>query len=248
MRAYIITTPDNHGRTADLTNYPKALPTPELFFGVTPDSYEAPDWWPKLYSGKWANDIPARVFCCGKSKELLLREHKEKFPNEDALIMEDDVIFTTDADEKYMQFMADVPYDWKILYLGGNHEFSCRGCPPMEVKPGILRVFNDLGTEALVFKADFLDTAIEQLTHSRHNVYGHCDWQLVPLQKRFGCYSPLGYIAGQQDGYSLLFEKERKVGFRNDFMYEDMDRKIHLYGNPENNCENCKKECRRFNI
>lgn len=114
----------------------------------------------------------------------------------------------------------------------------------MEVKPGVLRVFNDLGTEALVFRVEFIDTVIEQLTHSRDNVYGHCDWQLVPIQKRFGCYSPLGYIAGQQDGYSLLFEKERKVGFRNDFMYEDMDRKIHLYGNLHNNCEKCRNNCR----
>ena len=47
MKAYIIITSDNRGRQADLTHYPSMLPTPELFFGVTPADIETPDWWLK---------------------------------------------------------------------------------------------------------------------------------------------------------------------------------------------------------
>ncbi|MBQ3349725.1 MAG: hypothetical protein IJG38_04950 [Thermoguttaceae bacterium] len=243
MKAYIITTPNNHGRQADLSNYPKALPTPELYYGVTPDTIEVPEWWLQIYKGKWLNDIPERVYCCGKSKELLLRSHKEKYPDEDALIMEDDIIYTDNADEKYNRFMADLPDNWHILYLGGYHEFNSRGAAPMEVKPGILRCLNVLGTEALIVRSSFLDTTIEQLTHSPDNVYGHCDWQLVPLQRTYCCYAPLGFIAGQQDGFSELFQKERKVGFRNDFMYVGIDRKTYIHGHIEHNCTDCNGKC-----
>lgn len=236
MKAYIITTPNNHGRQADLSNYPKALPTPELYTGVTPDTIEVPEWWLNIYKNQWKNDIPERVYCCGKSKELLLRQHKEQYPDEDALIMEDDVMFSEDANEKYDKFMADMPDDWHILYLGGHHEFNCRGAAPMEVKPGILRCLNVLGTEALIVRSDFIDKTIEQLTHNSDNVYGHCDWQLVPLQRHYCCYAPLGFIAGQQNGWSELFQKEREVGFRNDFFYEGYDRKVHAYGNPSKAC------------
>lgn len=245
MRAYIITTPNNHGRAADLTNYPKALPTPELYYGVTPDTIEVPDWWLDVYNNKWKNDIPERVYCCGKSKELLLRQHKEKFPTEDALIMEDDVMFSEDASDKFDTFFANIPNDWHILYLGGHHEFSCRGAAPMEVKPDILRCLNVLGTEALIVRASFLDKTIEQLTNSPENIYGHCDWQLVPLQRHYCCYAPLGFIAGQQDGWSELFQKERTVGFRNNFMYEGMDRKNYYYGNPDQHCSDCQCHCNK---
>lgn len=243
MRAYIITTPDNHGRVADLTNYPSMLPTPELFFGVTPDTIEVPSWWLDIYQNKWKNDISERVYCCAKSKELLLRQHKEKFSNEDALLMEDDVMFTLDADEKFSEFIFAVPDDWKFLYLGGNHEFSCRGSAPREIKKGILRGVNILGTEALIIRANFIDTVIKQLTYSPNNAFGHCDWALVTLQRKYSCYAPLGFIAGQQDGWSELFQKERKVGFRNDFCYEGMDRKKYLYGRPEQNCSQCNCIC-----
>lgn len=233
MRAYILTTSDNHGRVADLTYYPSMLPTPELFFGVTPDTYQVPDWWLKGHPALCKDDVPERVFCCGKSKELLLRQHKEKFPNEDMLLMEDDVIWTEDADEKYSQFIFDVPSDWKLLYLGGWHEFSCKGCTPLQIKPNILRCLNALGNEAVVIRADIIDEVIARLTQSPDNIYGHSDWQLVPIQRKYCCYSPIGFIAGQQSGWSNLFQKEREMGVRNDFMYEGMDRQTHVYGDPK---------------
>lgn len=243
MKAYIITTSDNRGRQADLTHYPSMLPTPELFVGVSPETFDVPEWWLEIYSKKWKNDNPARVFCCAKSKELLLRQHLERYPDEDALLMEDDVMFTPDASAKYEQFIAAVPDCWKMLYLGGKHEFSCRGMYPMEVQTGILRCKNVLGTEAFIVRSDFIETVIDALTNSQDNLFGHCDWQLVTLQQRNYCFAPLGFIAGQQDGYSLLFNRFRPVGFRNDFYYKDICGVIRAHGNPLNNCDSCKNKC-----
>ncbi len=246
MKAYILTTLDNHDRKADLTYYPTALPEPELYYGVTPESVEIPDYWKKLYTKMWANDVPERVYCCGKSKELLIRQHRDNYPDEDMLLLEDDVVFTADANERYNQFMADVPTDWRLLYLGGWHEYNCRGCPPIEIKQGVLRCLNVLGNEAVVIRSNLLDTVIDTLTHSKDNVYGHSDWQLVQLQRKYSAYSPLGFVAGQQSGWSNLFQKEREMGIKNDFLYKSLDGKLHIFGNPENNCEHCKNKCSKF--
>lgn len=243
MKAYILTTENNHNRAADLSNYPKALPEPELFYGVEPENSDIPAWWLKEYKNAFKEDKPERVYCCSKSKELLFRKHKELYPNEDLLLLEDDVVFTEDANEKYDKFIADIPEDWKLLYLGGYHEYNCRGCTPLEVKPGILRVFMDVGNEALIINSNVLDEAIELVTNSPDNHFGHSDWRLIQLQKKYCCYAPLGFIAGQQDGWSNLFQKERAVGFRNDFFYEGYDRQVHQYGNPKRFCECCKHKC-----
>ena len=236
MKAYILTLENNHGRAADLTNYPKAFPKPELFYGVEPETCEVPKWWLDHYKNAFKLDKPERVYCCGKSKELLLRKHKELFPNEDLLLMEDDVMFSDDANERYDKFIADVPNNWKLLYLGGYHEDTCRGCTPLEVKPGLLRIFKTVGNEAVIIRASVLDDAIDLLTASPDNLFGHSDWQLVEIQKKNCCYAPLGFIAGQQNGWSHLFQKDRVIGFRNDFFYEGYDRKVHAYGNPSKAC------------
>lgn len=245
MRAYIITTSDNHGRKADLTNYPTALPTPELFYGVTPDTFEVPEWWLAIHSQLWANDKPERVFCCGKSKELLLRQHIANYPEDDLLLMEDDVFFTSDADEKYNAFMQSVS-NWDMIFLGGWHEFNCRGCPPREIAPNVLRCFHVLGNEAVIIRSALLQEVAEIWTHSRDNVFGHSDWQLVAIQQRYNTFAPMGFIAGQQNGWSNLFQADRQMGIKNDFFYKGLDERIHLFGYPENNCKQCKNKCCRF--
>ena len=236
MKSYIITTENNYGRKPDLTYYPKALPKPDLFYGVTKENFEVPEWWLNIHGENYDGQDSRGIFCCGKSKELLLRQHKEQYPDEDALLMEDDVFFIPEASEKYDRFMESVPNDWALIYLGGWHSYNTKGMYPLEVKPGVLRVFMDAGNEALIVRANVIDEVIEHITHSPVNVFTHVDWHLTAIQHRHPCYSPLGYIAGQQDGYSVICRYDRKMGIWNDFLYEGIDRKVHAYGNPRYDC------------
>lgn len=226
MRAYIITTYDNHGRVADLSNYPSILPTPELYYGVTPTDTVTPNWWLESHK-KHKDNVPERVYCCNKSKELLLRKHREKFPNEDILMMEDDVIFTPDADDKYSEFLYNLPGNWGLQYLGGWHEFS-QTKTPYEVVPGVLRCLNVLGTEAVLIRSNLVDKAIETLSITPDNDYYICDWQLVNMQRRYMAYTPIGFVAYQQSGFSTLWQAERKWE-RQRFYYKSVDGKLYYY-------------------
>lgn len=209
MRAYIITTSDKHGRCANLTHYPDCLPAPELFYGVTPDDVDTPQWWIDSHR-KHKDNVPERVYCCNLSKVLALKNHLSRYPGEDVLLMEDDVIFKPDAGETYKRFLDNLPADWGLQFLGGWHEFTdVKQHVPREVAPGVVTCKTVLGSEAVVINSKLIQEAVDLLTITPDNDYYICDWQLTKMQRRYMAYSPLGFIAYQQSGYSLLWERQR---------------------------------------
>lgn len=226
MKAYIITTRDKHGRAADLTHYPDSLPEPELYYGVTPDDIETPEWWIEAHK-KHKDNIPERVYCCNMSKVKLLQKHVDQYGAEDVLMMEDDVIFKPGAGEKYKAFRDNLPENWGMQYLGGWHEFSNqRNLTPIEAAPGVLKCNNVLGSEAVIIRGELVTEAIECLTITPEHDYYICDWQLVTMQRRHYAYSPIEMIAKQQSGYSLLWQKQRDWREHHHY-FVGLDRKLY---------------------
>ena len=232
MRAYIITTADSKrvGRKADLTNYPSSLPAPELFYGVTPWDVKTPQWWLDSHR-KHTDNAPDRVWCCNLSKVLALKNHLERYPGEDCLLMEDDVIFYDGAEVKYDRYKAFLPDNWGLQFLGGWHEFTdIKNHVPREVMPGVVTCNSVLGSEAVIIRAELIQEAIDLLTITPDNDYYICDWQLTKMQRRHCAYAPLGFIAYQQDGFSLLWQKRREWGEQiHRFYYLGMDNKLYYY-------------------
>ena len=232
MRAYIITTADSKhvGRKPDLTNYPSSLPDPELFYGVTPADVTTPQWWLDSHR-KNRDNAPERVWYCNLSKVSCLMRHAHLHPGEDVLLMEDDVIFYDGAGVKYDRYRAELPDNWGLQFLGGWHEFSrAGGLTPKEVAPGVVTCNNVLGSEAVIIRADLIQEAIDLLTITPDNDYYICDWQLTKMQRRHCAYAPLGFIAYQQDGFSLLWQRRREWGEQiHRFYYIGMDGKLYYY-------------------
>jgi len=230
MRAYIITTTDSErvGRKPDLTNYPATLPVPELFYGVTPYDVTTPQWWLDSHR-KHTDSAPERVYCCNLSKVLVLKNHLHRHPYEDCLLMEDDVIFKPGASEQYHNYRFNLPNNWGLQYLGGWHEFTdIKNHVPREVMPGVVTCNNVLGSEAVIIRAELIQEAIDLLAITPDNDYYICDWQLTKLQRRYMAYSPLGFIAYQQSGYSLLLERQRDWQPVH-YYYLGMDGKLYYY-------------------
>ena len=232
MRAYIITTADSKqvGRSSDLTNYPSTLPVPELFYGVTPADVKTPQWWLDSHH-KHRDNAPERVYCCNLSKVLALKNHLERYPGEDVLLMEDDVIFYDGAGVKYDRYRAFLPDNWGLQFLGGWHEFTdIKNHVPREIAPGVVTCNNVLGSEAVIIRAELIQEAIDCLTITPEHDYYICDWQLTKMQRRYMAYAPLGFIAYQQDGFSLLWQKRREWGDAiHHFYYLGMDNKLYYY-------------------
>lgn len=232
MRAYIITTADSKhvGRKPDLTNYPSTLPVPELFYGVTPADVTTPQWWLDSHR-KHTDNAPERVYCCNLSKVLALKNHLSRYPGEDCLLMEDDVIFYDGAGVKYEQYKANLPANWGLQFLGGWHEFTdVKNHVPREVMPGVVTCNNVLGSEAVIFNGRLIKAAIRFLECTPNNDYYICDWQLTKMQRRYMAYAPLGFIAYQQDGFSLLWQRRREWGEQiHRFYYIGMDGKLYYY-------------------
>jgi len=116
-----------------------------------------------------------------------------------------------------------------LQYLGGWHEFTdIKNHVPREVMPGVVTCNNVLGSEAVIIRAELIQEAIDLLAITPDNDYYICDWQLTKLQRRYMAYSPLGFIAYQQSGYSLLLERQRDWQPVH-YYYLGMDGKLYYY-------------------
>ena len=145
--------------------------------------------------------------------------------------MEDDVIFYDGAGVKYDRYRALLPDNWGLQFLGGWHEFTdVKNHVPREIAPGVVTCNNVLGSEAVIIRAELIQEAIDLLTITPDNDYYICDWQLTKMQRRYMAYAPLGFIAYQQDGFSLLWQKRREWGDAiHHFYYLGMDSKLYYY-------------------
>lgn len=231
MKAYIITTKDNHGRFTGIENYPDVMPEPIVWYGVTPDDVKVPQWFVNYNYGRFRDANVRRIYCCNLSKLYVAEYHLKNYPNEDLLMLEDDVFFTKDAEKKYLDLCCDVPNDWKFVFLGGEH-FRNKKRPPELIAPGILKCKAVIGNEAFIIKSDAVPKYIEHLALKEEDPYSYCDIRLCELMDTMPTYAPLGFIAGQKDGWSNIWQKDRVMGIKNNFNYVDLDGKICEYNEP----------------
>ncbi len=105
--------------------------------GAQPDT---PAWW-NAGGGAWG---------CRDSHLRILRECLADGV-ESVLIFEDDAKFPADFGELLRNFLRDVPDDWEVIYLGGQHQRE-NVRKPETIAPGILRPYNVNRTHAWAFR------------------------------------------------------------------------------------------------
>lgn len=229
MKAYIITTKDNKNRYDGIINYPSCFPMPLRWYGPTPDEVDVPLWFISYNKDMLCGADPRRVYCCNLAKLYVAEYHFKNYPDEDLLMMEDDVFFTNDAEKKYVDFIREVPSNWNFLFLGGEHVNSKKYTPNL-IAPGVLRCDHVIGNEAFIIRAKAVEKYIIHMDLNHENPYGYCDWHLIELQKLLPTYAPLGFIAGQKDGWSVVQQAYLYKGIQKEFWYNSKNWKT-LYTN-----------------
>lgn len=124
---------------------------------------------------------------------------KLKEDNENiGIILEDDVMLTTDFEEKLENFLKKVPQDWVILYLGF--------IPMGEYSEGIIKMRGDLGAHAYCVRGGFIDELIEDYK----TMVRSTDVVLASHQHVKSCYGIIPMLAIQNEDYSDIQEKKVK--------------------------------------
>ncbi len=115
------------------------------------------------------------------------------------LIFEDDCLFDPAFEEKFPEYMRQVPEDWDMLFLGGYH-FEA----PLPVSLNVVRALTTLTTHAYAVRQSIYADFIEL----NENPPAIVDRNNTILQKKFNCYCCEPNLVGQLAGYSDLMGKE----------------------------------------
>lgn len=118
------------------------------------------------------------------------------------LVFEDDVVFADNANELFARYMEEVPDDWAMIYLGGNHwgwNLGEKDKPQLErVTDNVYRTRNTLASHAYAVRWMVWGYAVEMMMSNDVAV----DVVYSKIQKEYPCYAFRPSLAWQREGWS----------------------------------------------
>lgn len=179
------------------------LPMPQSFTAINGKKCPPPKWW-KQPPGAWG---------CYRSHCLIL----EQMLNQDwgsVLFMEDDAICCEGFMEKVQAFLKEVPDDWDMVYLGGEHLHERKG-KPKRVSSLVYRPFNVNRTHAFAVSQKFAKELYRWLhvwDQGPEKWIGghHIDHHLGRRHEKMkdNIYCPPAWLIGQREGHSDISGKD----------------------------------------
>jgi len=137
------------------------------------------------------NHKNAVMGCCLSHKKAICLAKQRGYDS--VLILEDDVAFDEELNKKFNEWYKEVPPNWDLLYLGGNHGFR-RGPKPPLCSPHLMKVTQTLTTHAYILKNTIYDLVLDRLNIIDYDV----DVIIMKLQSRMNAYSFTPRLAWQR--------------------------------------------------
>jgi GR25 family glycosyltransferase involved in LPS biosynthesis len=128
--------------------------------------------------------------CCLSHRNIL---QTSIMNGQSCLVLEDDVIWKSNAWDQLDDFMKKVPSDWDQIMFGGQHQET-----PTRIIDGVSRCNNTQRTHAYAIRGD----AAKSLLNLWFTCSVHIDWVMGPWQKNWNVYAPSPFIFGQSGGRS----------------------------------------------
>jgi len=128
------------------------------------------------------------------------------------LVLEDDVVFNPIIKNDLHQNTYLLPYDWEIIYFGGNHV-----TPPEPINPTCSRITHTYALHCYAVNSTAYDKLITQAEkETTENISNHqflqitcaIDVILAKMQPALKCYCPNIKLAWQAPGFSDIQEAD----------------------------------------
>lgn len=130
-----------------------------------------------------------------------------------ALIMEDDIIFREGALQDFNEFIVNVPDDWGQIYLGGQH----RGRKLATKHENVIEATSVNRTHAYAVNTNTIQHIYRHISYATdyRGTNHHIDHQLEVAHRRgdWPTYCPKKWIVGQRAGPSNICGKDLPVKF-----------------------------------
>lgn len=152
---------------------------PERFSAYDGDKLPVPVGWTQG-SGTWG--------CMLSHREILSRAIQDGLDN--VLILEDDIFFAPDFENRIVSFIKGIPMNWDQIMLGGQY-FD--GSKAYDISPEVRKVSLCHRAHAYAVRGTFMRYMYSKLCAS----YGHVDHVMNTFQDRFNVYTPRHFLIGQ---------------------------------------------------
>lgn len=123
----------------------------------------------------------------------LLQEAKDAGLKE-IVIMEDDVIFT-DEIKNFNEYFNDVPSDWDMIFVGGNHIY---GDTPRVINDRVLKVNGTVAIHCIIIRESIMDVILALAKGRQKQIDGY----YADIQKGYNVYSFTPNMALQYEDFS----------------------------------------------
>lgn len=158
-------------------------------------------WW-KAGGGAWG---------CYRSHLRLIEECLNDGV-ESVLLLEDDMTIDKDFVKQVTEFCKQVPEDWGMLYLGGQHLYVNQQAPTVVKGTNglVYRPYNVNRTHAWALRGDTMRKAYKHLNRKDWQGNMHIDHHLGRMHQRREdpIYCPNEWLIGQADGKSNISGRE----------------------------------------
>lgn len=161
--------------------------------GIEVERFSAVDGSKLEYNNKTL--LPGEIGIIRSNLELVKKAKENNYEN--IFIFEDDVEFTDEFNEKFENYVEQVPQDWCFLYLGGNH---VGGTYP--INKNLHKITHSFAIHAFAINNKIYDIIIEMLQKETEQV----DVTYAILQKTNPSYVFIPHLAWQAEDFSDIQE------------------------------------------
>jgi len=128
----------------------------------------------------------SQLFCFKYAKQLGL---------DSFLLLEDDIQFDENINELINQYNEEVPSDWDMLYLGGQH---FHGMNLKQVSEHVYKCEYTLAAHSVAFKSTVYDRFIDKLI----DITKPCDVHYAESHAEINAYVIIPHLTWQRNSYS----------------------------------------------
>ena len=133
------------------------------------------------------------------STYLNIYEHWKNNKTGNITIIEDDCVFVDDFNEKINNYIKYVPYNWDMIYFGGNHNRHM-GIKTENINEYCLKLNHSFTAHCVILK----DHVFEHLISEIKNFTIENDVVLANLQRVYNAYCSANILATQIPNYSNI--------------------------------------------
>lgn len=154
--------------------------TPERFSAYDGSKLPVPVGWTSG-SGTWG--------CLLSHREVIGRALQDGLDS--VLVLEDDIFFADNFEERVIEFLKNVPSNWHQIMLGGQY---LEGAKAYDISPDVRKVSLCHRAHAYAVRGPFMRYVFSKLQSS----YGHVDHIMNTFQDRYNVYAPRYFLVGQE--------------------------------------------------